>query len=168
MALHSKRACAMLTLAGAMLLAACGEKGAQAPEATGAGATAPEGEAKATAAGGPADRVVVTYFHGTRRCPTCLGIQQTINETVEGRFAAEIAAGELEFREIDYDLDEHRHFAEEFQLSFSTMIVALASGDRTLKWENCDKVWEHAHDHTALGTYVEERIRAHLALLRKG
>jgi len=151
-------------LCGAMLLSACGDKGAT--EATKVGAP-PIASAEDGNRAGPPDKVIVYYFHGTRRCATCLGIQKVVDETVEGRFAAEIASGDLEFREIDYDLDENKHFAREFELSFSTMVVATFAGDAMLKWENCDKVWEHAHDHPALGDYVEERIRAYLAMLKK-
>lgn len=169
MVLHSKKAGATLLLAFWALLAGCGDKGAEASGKTGAGAPAPDGEAAAKSSDedGPADRVVVYYFHGTRRCPTCLGIQKIIDQTVEGRFAAEIASGELEFREINYDLDENKHFAKEFELSFSTMIVGAMRGDTVLKWENCDKVWEHSHNHPVLGDYVEERVKAYLAMLKK-
>jgi hypothetical protein len=170
MARHSKTAGAMLALAGAVLLAACGEKGGQAPgsDATSPAASGEKTAVATTGAEGPADAVVVYYFHGTRRCPTCLGIQKTIAEAVRDRFAEETAAGDVVFREIDYDLKENKHFAEEFQLSFSTMIVALVKGGKTAKWENCDKVWEHARDPLQLGNYAEERIRAYLKLLREG
>ncbi len=169
MALHSKGTGATLLLAVWALLAGCGDKGAQASESTGAGATAPDSKAAAKSPGedGPADRVVVYYFHGARRCPTCLGIQKIIEQTVEGSFAAKLASGDLEFREINYDLDENKHFAKEFELSFSTMIVATMSGDTVLEWENCDKVWKHARNHPALGDYVEERVKAYLAMLKK-
>jgi hypothetical protein len=152
---------ALAVFCGLMLLAACGDKAAvetiaQAPAAAGGE------EAK-----GPPDKVVVYYFHGARRCPTCLGIQKIIQETVAQRFAIETDAGELVFRELDYDLDENKHYAEKFQLSFSTMIVGTMSGETVLEWENCDKVWEHAHDHPALRAYVEARISAYLEKLKK-
>jgi len=145
---------------GLVLFAACEEKSANAGPPSSATASAEETE-------GPADKVVAYYFHGTRRCRTCLGIQKIVAQTVEGRFAAEVASGDLAFRDINYDLAENKHFAKEFELSFSTLVVGAMRGDTMLKWEKCDKIWQYAHKHALLGDYVAERVKAYLAMLKK-
>ncbi len=112
------------------------------------------------------DKVVVYYFHGNRRCPTCLGIQRSIEETIDEVFKQEIANGELVFEEINYEENANKHFVQKYELSFSTMIVATLAGDETVKWENADKVWEHAHEPPALKKYVEQSVRTYLKMLR--
>jgi len=166
----------LLAIAG--LLAACGDKAAAGPDGTTAAVNPPTKTAgePATAANSPAekadnppakaDRVEVYYFHGTRRCGGCIAIQRGVARAIEERFAAETAAGEVVFREVDFDKPENRKLAGEFQVSFSTMVVAAKSGETTTKWENCDGVWKHGRNPAALGDYVEERVRAHLALLK--
>ncbi len=111
------------------------------------------------------DRVVAFYFHGDRRCKTCLGMQDAIERTVRERFGAETAKGRLTFREINFEKDANKHFVREFQLSFSSLVVATMAGERTIRWENGDKLWEYAHDPPALMDYTEARIRAFLELL---
>ncbi|HOX43262.1 MAG TPA: nitrophenyl compound nitroreductase subunit ArsF family protein [Myxococcota bacterium] len=109
------------------------------------------------------DGVLVYYFHGDRRCPTCLGIQAGIEQAVQERFAAELASRKLVFREINFDEDANKALAMQFQISFSSMVVAWVKGGKTLEWENCDKVWDLAHDAPKLMDYTAERIRVYLA-----
>lgn len=177
---------ALVLLAAAGLLAACGDKTttgsegavaaanqpAMAAKNTPAAADEPAGKAgnppagKAEAPPAKTDRVEVYYFHGTRRCGGCIAIQRGIARAIQERFAAETASGDVVFREIDFDRPENRKLAGEFQVSFSTMVVAAKSGETTIEWENCDGVWRHGRNPTAMGDYVEERVRAHQALLK--
>jgi hypothetical protein len=151
-----------LTLIGAVVAAGCNKPApatGDVPKATG---DAPKAAREPSAA---PDKIVVYYFHATRRCPTCLGIQATIEQTINDKFAEETAAGKLAFEVLNFEEDANKHFVDEYQLSFSTMIVALVSGDKTLKWENCDKVWEYAHNPPELTAYAEKMVRSYLGLL---
>jgi hypothetical protein len=150
--------------------AVTGEPGPAPAESSTAPGTTPEAkeavvvEATASKKDDP-DKVVVYYFHFTRRCRTCLGIQKTIADTLQDRFAEELAAGTLVFEEINLDEDQHKHFMKEFELGFSSMIVAARKGDSVVKWVNSDKIWEHAHNTPVLASYVEEQILPFLATL---
>ncbi len=113
------------------------------------------------------DKVVVYYFHGERRCRTCLGIQATIARTIRERFAEDTASGALVFQEIDYESPGNEHFVKDFDLSFSTMVVVARKGLATVKWKNTE-VWDYAHDQAALADYAEKEIRGYLAMVKKG
>lgn len=115
---------------------------------------------------GKADNVVAYYFHGQRRCRTCINIQEGIQQAVNERFTAETAAGRLIFKEINIDEEPNKHYIQKFELSFSGLVVEARQGETTIKWENCDGVWRHARNPDALMDYTEERIRAYLALLQ--
>lgn len=110
--------------------------------------------------------VVVFYFHGDRRCRTCRGIQSTIEQTIGDRFAPETASGKLEYREVNFEEDANKHFVQQFQLSFGTMVLATVEGDKILEWENCGKVWDYGHEPPVLMDYVAERIKEHLGKLK--
>ena len=114
-----------------------------------------------------ADSVVVYYFHGNRRCRTCMGIQRAIQTTVSERFAAETASGALVFREVNIDEPANAHFVKDFNLSSSSMVVVAKSGQKTVKWENCSQVWPLAHKETELAAYAEKQIRSYLDLVRR-
>jgi len=154
-------------LACASALTACKDV----PENTNAAIAQPSSEPGPQVASAPADaapdKVVVHYFHFTRRCPTCLGIQATIEKTIQERFKTETASGALTFQAVNLDLPENTHFAKDYNLGFSAMVVVAKQGETRLKWENCDKVWELGHDEPALTDYAEKRIRAYLDMLKK-
>jgi hypothetical protein len=161
-----------LTLAGAVA-AGCNKPApatGDAPKATGDApkAAADSPNSVAPAAGKPStapDKIVVYYFHATRRCPTCLGIQANIEQTINDRFAEETAAGKLAFEVLNFEEDANKRFVDEYQLSFSTMIVAAQAGGKTVKWENAEKIWEHAHNPPELTAYAEKMVRAYLGML---
>jgi len=163
----------MLTLVGMVVAAGCNKPAAatgDVPKATGdtpkAVADSPQPAARAAAKPGAApDKIIVYYFHGNRRCPTCLGIQDNIEQTINEKFAEELAAGKLAFEELNFEEDANKRFVDEYQLSFSTMIVAAQAGGKAVKWENAEKVWEHAHTPPELKAYVEKLIRTYLAML---
>lgn len=113
------------------------------------------------------DGVVVYYFHGDRRCPTCIGIQKAVEQTVAERFSAQQVAGALVYQDINMDDDVNKGYANRYQLASSTMIVSTMVAGKELKWTNCDKVWTHALDASKLTAYIEEQIRAGLAAAGK-
>jgi hypothetical protein len=137
------------------------DAGVQASGPGSVGATAAQPDAAA-------GQVVVYYFHSTRRCPTCLGIQATIEKTIQARFAAEVASSVLTFQAVNIDQEQNKHFVKEYDISFSSMVVTAKKGQATVKWENCNEVWDLAHQEPALADYAEKQIRAYLDLLKSG
>jgi hypothetical protein len=113
-----------------------------------------------------AKHVIVYYFHGTRRCRTCLGIQNTIKQTINKRFPQETASGKLTFKEVNIDEEANKHLAKEYQISFSTMIVAVQNKGKVTKWENGQKTWDYAHSPKELMDYTESLIRKYLESLK--
>jgi head-tail adaptor len=47
------------------------------------------------------------------------------------------------------------------------MVVAANQGQKTVKWENCEKIWPLARDKSALAEYTDKNIRTYLAMLNK-
>jgi thioredoxin 1 len=60
------------------------------------------------AAAKAANQVVAYYFHGTVRCETCLKIERLALETLQQRFASELAASRLVFMSVNYDQPEKK------------------------------------------------------------
>lgn len=156
------RLATLVVLASAVAVGGCKKAENEATGATAEAVAAASTESAVASANVKADSVVVYYFHGNRRCRTCMGIQRAIQTTVSERFAAETASGALVFREVNTDEPDNAHFVQEFDLSSSSMVVAAKSGDKTVKWENCSEVWPLARQEAALAAYVEQQIRSYL------
>lgn len=122
---------------------------------------APAGAARkgAPSVEAPARRVVVTYFHGDVRCPTCRKLETLSREAVEEGFAKEIAAGTVVYRVVNVDRPENKRYVEEFQLVTKALIVADEREGRVGRWQNLEKIWDLVGNHDAYMTYVRGSVR---------
>jgi hypothetical protein len=114
----------------------------------------------ATSAQGP-ERVVAYYFHGTIRCVICLEIERIAHDTLEDRFMDELAAGTLQWQSIDYDVDEHRHYQDDYQLSMPSLVLVRLQGDVEHDWTVLEDTWTYISEgEAALAQYVAGTVRA--------
>lgn len=98
---------------------------------------ASEAPAATAAAGVSADTVSVTYFHGSKRCKTCMDIEARTKAAVEAAFASEIADGRVLFRSVNIEEAANAHYVKDYGLTFSTVVVSR--GDIH---ERLDNVWQ--------------------------
>ncbi len=49
----------------------------------------------------PAKKVIVYYFHGTFRCPTCTNMEKYSREAIETNFKKALAFGKVEFKIVN-------------------------------------------------------------------
>jgi hypothetical protein len=124
----------------------------------GAGAS-PE---KAAGEGGPDPRVIVYYFHGTRRCKTCLNIEEQAEKTVKGDFADELASGRVVWRAVDFERKENEHFVDDFELPSSSLVLVEMDGEKTVRHQVLQEVWFLVHDEKKFAAYVREALREFL------
>lgn len=113
------------------------------------------------------DKVVAYYFHNTKRCRTCLGIEETIAQTIQENFIGETGSGLLTFQSINLDEQQNRHFAQDFEISFSTFVVAATKDGKVVKWEKFDGVWDRAREPEALAAYTISSLRKYLDMVEK-
>jgi hypothetical protein len=135
------------------------------PKADPASAQSKIADTKAPVGSTP-DKVTVYYFHSSKRCSTCLGIQSAVEQTIDDKFKDETGAGMLVFEEMNIEEESSKPLVDKFQIAFGTMIVAAWSKGKMIKWENADKVWELSSDRPALLTYVEDKIETYLKMVR--
>lgn len=65
----------------------------------------------------------VLYFHGNRRCATCIAIEQHTKELLEEQFADEMAQGKIVFKSINYDEKDGKILAEQYKVAGSSLII---------------------------------------------
>jgi len=108
-------------------------------------------------------KVLVYYFHRTQRCPTCRAIESYARDAVRAAFPAELESGRIEWQSFNLDAPANRRFVDDYQLSFSSLIVAEVQGGRTVRWENLADVWTLVHgDREQYDGYVQEAVARHL------
>jgi len=126
---------------------------------------APKAAAPAVAAPPPAEpptTVVVTYFHATARCMSCLKIEDLTNATMTTRFAGPISEKRVVWRVLNVDEPENNHFVKDYGLYTKSVVVSEVKNGREVRWKNLDQVWQLLRDPEAFQGYVEREVKAFL------
>jgi hypothetical protein len=106
------------------------------------------------------DKVVVYYFHGNRRCGGCGDIEAYSKETVETKFADKIKSGAIEWKTVNVEKPENKHFIQEFEVYGPTLLISRVKKGKQADWKKLDKVWELIRNKSEFSKYVENEIKA--------
>ncbi len=104
--------------------------------------------------------VFAFYFHGYRRCPTCISIENNINTCLNNNFKNEIEDGSLKLRSINVQEASNSHFVDDFKLKYSTLIVGKMKNNKVDSWKALDDVWKLLRDKVSFCSYVSEKVES--------
>ena len=107
-------------------------------------------------------KVIAYYFHGTFRCSTCRTIEQYSLEAIQTYFAKELGSGKLEFRPVNIEEPENRHFIQDYQLVTRSLVLSLMSDGKETKWNNLADVWKLVRDRDKFFQYVKDEVEKFL------
>ena len=107
-----------------------------------------------------AKKVVVYYFHNAIRCATCMRMEEYSEFAVLAGFPKELKSGRIEWRVVNMQTPENRHFAEEFKLHMSSLVIVRFKDGKQVEWRNLEKIWDHVGDITDFVKYVQINVRA--------
>ncbi len=110
-------------------------------------------------------KLVAYYFHVNVRCTTCRAIEAYSKEVIHQRFAKEIASGRVEWRLVNIQTPENRHFIQDYQLFTKSLVLVLYKGGQQKEYKVLNDTWELVGDKTAMQGYVEKEVRDHLRKL---
>lgn len=113
----------------------------------------------------PDHRLIAYYFHGKVRCPTCLAIEQGARETLVASFPEAFEMGLIEWEAVNTDEAWNAHYLTDFELSFSSLVIAEVSGSETVRWKNLHRVWQLVQDKAGFHDYVEQETQSFLEQL---
>ncbi len=122
-------------------------------------ATAPAaGPAEAPQQSSPT-KVIAYYFHITHRCATCLAIERYAKEAIETGFPQQLQQGVIEWRPVNVELRENRHFVRDFNLASSSLVLVKMRDGRQRGWRNLDKVWTLVRYKNEFIKYVQNNLK---------
>ena len=106
--------------------------------------------------------VVVTYFTTDVRCKSCRAIEALTRSVVERQYTEALEGGHLVFQTKNIDRAENKHFIDEYQLAFKTVVIALMQDGKEIRFKKMDKVWELLGNQDAFAEYIADGIREFL------
>jgi hypothetical protein len=101
-----------------------------------------QGNKKVIAQAISSSNVNVYYFHFTRRCATCMAVEENARKAVEALYPNEVKAGEYSFSSLNLDEASTKGIADKLGVGGQTMMVVR--GDKKLNITSA--VWMAAHD----------------------
>lgn len=112
----------------------------------------------------PADGLVATFFHGNVRCPTCRDIESYSHQAIEEGFADQLASGDLHWQATNYETPANKHFAVDYEIFSSTVVLVRMADGKPAEWRNLNRVWEFVGDEQAFKGYVIEQAQEMLEI----
>jgi hypothetical protein len=107
-------------------------------------------------------RLIVYSFHRTERCDNCETVEAYAFEAVKSGFAAQLADGRIEWKVVNFEEPENRHFDADFELGNIPSVILVETGkDAPKRWKNLTDVWPLAvaKKKTLFIHYVQDEIR---------
>ncbi len=101
-----------------------------------------QGNKKEVAQAVSTSNVNIYYFHFTRRCATCMAVEENARKAIETLYPNEVQAGEYSFTSLNLDEASTKEIADKLGVGGQTMMVVR--GDKKL--DITSAVWMSAHD----------------------
>ncbi|MBL0161895.1 MAG: hypothetical protein IPP47_33295 [Bryobacterales bacterium] len=118
-----------------------------------------------SAPAGESGKVIAYYFHVTVRCTTCRAIESYSKEVITARFGPELASGRLEWRLVNLQLPENKHFVQDYQLFTKSLVLVRTENGKQRDFKVLNDTWELVGNKTAMQSYVEKEVRGFLRKL---
>ena len=109
-----------------------------------------------------ADKVIAYYFHGNYRCASCTKLERYSRDAITMYFDKEIKQGFLSFKTVNTDLSENKHFLQDYQLYTKSLVLVAVKNNKTVKWKNLGKTWQHLNNKNNFYKYVQTETRKFL------
>ena len=123
------------------------------------GAVSKETPAVATPSGTQSPKLIAYYFHATARCVSCKTIEALSREALEQGFAKELRDGEIEWRILNVEEPDNRHFIADYQLNTMSLVLVEMKDGKPGRSKNLKDVWQLLKDKIGFINYVKTEVR---------
>jgi hypothetical protein len=110
----------------------------------------------------PDPTVTVYYFHTNVRCATCHKLEALAREVVERDFAKELKSGRVQWKMVNMQEQENKHFVNDFQLVTKSVVLVEEINGKQTRWKNLPKIWELVMSPEKYQQYVRSEIKSFL------
>ena len=110
----------------------------------------------------PARKFIAYYFKTTNGCASCTYVENFTREALDGGFPDELNAGSLSYQVINLDFSENKHFIQDYQLSYKSVVLVEFEGEKQTRWKNLEAVWRLLRNKPEFIKYVQDETKAYL------
>jgi hypothetical protein len=106
--------------------------------------------------------VVAYYFHTSTRCAACNAIESMSRAVVHREFAGELKSGRIEWRSVNVELRQNRHFIQRYRLHAPSVVLVRLVDDRQHGYKVLGDTWRLVRNKAQFSTYIRAEISAFL------
>ena len=110
----------------------------------------------------PPSRVVVSYFHRTIRCETCLRFEALTERALRDEFADELVSGRLVWRVTDFEEPGQESDVAKYDILESSVVVSRFAGEAEVEWKKLDAIWDLVGDDRTFMDYIQREVGAYV------
>jgi hypothetical protein len=109
------------------------------------------------------DKLIVYYFHGNARCPTCFKLESFAKSEVESDFVDAIKQRKLEWKTVNVEDAGNEHFNDDYKLYTKAVIISMLKDGKQVSWKNLDRIWQLVHEEDTYRAYIRNEVSACLS-----
>jgi len=94
----------------------------------------------------PSRKLDVIYFHATRRCPTCMAIEENTRKTLDTYFPGRLKDGTIRLMVINVDEDKNKALAEKYEATGSALFLTKNGSGKEVKTDMTDFAFSYARN----------------------
>lgn len=91
-------------------------------------------------------KLEVIYFHATRRCPTCMAIENNTKKTLETNFSSQLKDGTIKFITINVDEEKNAKIAEKYEATGSALFITVTKMDKEQRNDMTEFAFSYARN----------------------
>ena len=107
-------------------------------------------------------KVIAYYFHGNFRCATCRKLEAYTQEAIARDFVNDLKDGELDWRVVNIDEPENKHFIQDYQLTTRSVVLVEMINGKQKRWKNLNRIWDLVRNKTGFQKYIQDETKAYL------
>jgi len=106
----------------------------------------------------PNQQLIVYYFRGNMRCPTCHKLENYAREALETFFAEQLANKEILWKVVNIDIPGNEHFVKDYSLVTKSVVLSDVVDGKEVSWKNLDQIWQKVGDKNSYLEYIQDSI----------
>lgn len=105
-------------------------------------------------------KTIVYYFWKKPRCVSCVNLENYTKEAVEENFSKNVNEGKIEYKIVDFSLNENKHFGKKYGLYTKTVILSKVENGKEVKSKNLAQIWMKLRDKSAFKNYIKGEVES--------
>jgi hypothetical protein len=99
------------------------------------------------------DKSTIYYFHGNKRCSSCVKIEQYTKNVFDKNFT-----NKFNIKVVNVDLLDNKHFVSDYNLYSKSVVLVKIEDNKEIAYKNLDKIWLYLNNQEKFEAYIKSEV----------